>query len=186
MKDATKFKEFMMGLAELFDKQLSTILIDMYWKALESYTDEQCDEAFNKAFVMCKFFPKPVELIELITGGAGQLEDVAEIQATEVLRAVKRVGVYNSVLFNDPVTIAVIQQCYGGWIKLCTDLLQEEEKWFRKDFVRYYKAYKRQNILIDGHLAGLIEFDNSEKYTGFVPEPVKIEEIGKEQKLIEE
>lgn len=174
MNDYIKFQEFMAGLGEIFDRKLSKVVLDMYWKSLEPYSDEQCIDAFNEAFIAFKFFPKPVELIETITGGVGQLEDVAEIQVSLVINTIKKYGVYNSIQLEDPVTISVIQQCYGGWIMLCSELKTLEEKWFRKDFVRYYKAYKRQNILSHEKLPGLIEFENSDKHIEHIPEPVMI------------
>lgn len=184
MKDRKMFNKFMAGLGETFDKEISEILLDIYWGALENFSDEQCKGAFNKAVISCKFFPKPVEIIELIGDGPGKLEDRAEVQASEVVWAVRHIGVYRSVQFNDPVTTAVIQQCWGGWIQLCSELLQDEEKWFRKDFAKFYRAYHNQGIAYNGHLMGMLESDNMERYDKYVPEPILVE-LFKEQKLIE-
>ena len=101
-----------------------------------------------------------MELIELVTGVSGNLEDRACVEAGNVLQAVKRVGAYNSVKFDDPVTQAVISQGFGGWVKLCNELKSTEEKWFQKDFVRIYQAYAREGIKHNGHLAGQIETEN--------------------------
>jgi len=150
------------GLAGYFDKELPEFLLEIYWNGLKDYSIEEIESGANKLIMTAKFFPKVVEWIEAMTGGAGKLEDVAELQANEVVRAIKKVGVYNSILFDDPITVAVIQTYYGGWIKLC-ELLEEDEKWFRKDFARYYASCKRQNMSMSGHMAGLIEFNNDGK-----------------------
>ncbi len=184
MRDRKLFNNFMAGLGEIFDKEMSEILLDIYWNALENFSDKQCKEAFNKAMIQCKFFPKPVEIIELIGDGPGKLEDRAEYQASEVVWAVKHIGHYRSVQFSDLVTAAVIQQCYGGWIQLCSELNQDEEKWFRKDFVKYYRAYSNQGIAYNGHLVGYIEAANiTGGYDEHIPEPLLVDGFRRQKQI---
>ncbi len=170
-----RFTNCINGLAGYFDKKVEPFLLEIYWKALKKHSIEDIEQGAFVLIATVRFFPKVVEWIEAMSGGAGKIEDIAEIQAVEVLRAVKRIGVYNSVKFDDPVSIAVVQLCYGGWIRLCTELMSDGEKWFLKDFVKYYRAYKRQNILSHDVLSGLIEYDNSEKYPDFIPGPLALQ-----------
>jgi hypothetical protein len=68
------------------------------------------------------------------------------------------------VVFDDATTQAVIIQAYGGWRQLCQECgVVEPEKWFRKDFIKTWAAYKRQSIQQGGVLAGLLELENSAK-----------------------
>jgi hypothetical protein len=157
------FSEYMTALGEIHNKQISDITKDFYWKALKPYADEQCEKAFNMAMGGLKFFPKPAELIELIQNDGGRLEDRADVEAGRVLEAVKRHGGYKSIEFDDPVTMAVIQIAFGGWVKLCSELMSDAEKWFLKDFVKYYQAYSRQNIHHSGHLPGRMEIENNDR-----------------------
>ena len=178
MKNQELFKNFMAGLGEVFGKEISDILFDIYWNALKDFTDEQCKTAFNKAMVQCKFFPKPVEIIELIGGGPGKLEDVAQLQADLVVSAIRKIGSYQSVKFKDPVTTAVIQQSFGGWIKICLELMETSEKWFRKDFISAYQTYFRQGIKSSGHLSGLVETDNMTRgHLEFIPDPLMVDGV---------
>jgi len=188
MKDKELFKKFMAGLAELFDKNLSQTLSDIYWAALKDFSDEQCKNAFNKAMVQCKFFPKPVELIEMVSGALGKLEDIALLQADIVVNTIKIVGGYQSVLFKDGVTNAVIQNCFGGWMKICTELMESNEQWFRKDFIKYYQSYHRQKITSTEPLVGIVYTRNSANgFEEYTDPPILIDgfEIDK-TKLIEE
>jgi hypothetical protein len=88
-------------------------------------------------------------------------------EATKVLNAVKRIGGYQSIQFNDPVTAAVVQEGFGGWPALCRDLLENgakggiEEQWFLKDFAKMYSAFIRQNRRLIGHLPGVHEISNT-------------------------
>jgi hypothetical protein len=173
--DTGKFSNAMGVMCEVFSKALSPLAIQTYFRAMERFPIEQVEGAISEAIVSCRFFPKPVELIEFITGKSGNLADIAEIQAAEVLQTVKRYGAYNSIRFRDTVTAAVIQQSFGGWKKLCDDLRNDNEKWFLKDFVRTYQAYSRQGIEYKGILAGQIATDNSARgYDNFISEPLVV------------
>lgn len=174
MKNEELFKKYMAGLAEIFDKKISDILSDIYWNALKNFSDEECKIAFNRAMVECKFFPKPVELIEMM--GSGKTEDVAQIQVDIVVNAIKKIGQYQSVKFSDQTTNAVINNCFGGWLKMCNELLEQNEQWFKKDFVKYYQAYYRQGIRSNGVLAGFVEIQNGKNgFEEHIPDPILIE-----------
>ncbi len=177
----------MAGLGETFDKNITETLSDIYWGAIKKFSDEQCKIAFNRALVQCKFFPKPVEIIELMAEG-GKLEDVAQLQADIVINAIRRVGHYQSVKFKDTTTTAVIQNCYGGWLKMCNELLEASEHWFRKDFIKYYQAYSRQNITSNEILYGYVYLENTANgFEEYVPEPILIDGFDIDKtKLIEE
>lgn len=54
----------MILIGELFDKNLSEELLDIYWQILEAFNDEQCEQAFKKVMASAKFFPKPADILE--------------------------------------------------------------------------------------------------------------------------
>jgi len=162
------FAELFTALCELFDKKLSVVLTDIYFKTLEKYTVEQIQAAFDLAFVACKFFPKPSDFIEFITGGQEKLDSEADIEAAKVLKAIKTYGAYNSVCFDNAITQAVITQHFGGWVKICQELTEETEKWFLKDFPKYYKSYSREGLKHFGKLCGIHEINNSANGLGYV------------------
>jgi hypothetical protein len=134
MKDGIMFKNYMTTLGELFNKDLSDTLKDMYWEALKPYSDEDCEEAFKKSVSLCKFFPKPADLIEFM--GNESAGDKAVLAWVEVDKAVRTIGNYSSVKFSDPVIHSVIQ-ALGGWseLSMCSNL---EWKWKKKEFEVLY------------------------------------------------
>ena len=96
-------------------------------------------------------------------------EDKAIVEVCKVLKAVRRYGANSSVVFDDPVTMAVIAHIYGGWPELCADCDAED---FRREFVRTWAAYYRQGVKHFGHLSGRSE--NVNRSNGFcehVPQP---------------
>jgi len=111
VKDHKKFLLAMTMLAEVFDKEVTDALREIYWKALEPFDDAQAEKAFNAAACTLKFFPKPVELIELLEGS---VRERALIQADEVLEAVRSFGYIGNPHFSDPVTEGIINGGYGS------------------------------------------------------------------------
>lgn len=160
MKDDKKFKSYMAMMGEIFDKEVTKALSGAYWQILTRFTDEQCISAFDRAISTCKFFPRPAELIEFINGSPQEMADKGQIEACKVLNAIKRIGGYEGVQFDDPVTVAVIEEGFGGWVRLCTDQREKDEKWFIKDFTNMYASFKRQGRKSIKHLPGRCETEN--------------------------
>ena len=124
------------------------------------------------------------EIIKHIHGGEHAIEDQAIIQSHLVLNSIKTIGRYQTVRFSDRTTSAVITRLFGGWVKMCSELEADKEKWFLRDFQAAYKAYKRQNIGYDGNLIGLVDATNEERGIEYKNDPVMIG-YDNEQKQIE-
>ena len=155
--------------------------IDAYKLALSRFTIEQVESAFSRAIVECEWFPTPKSLIEFVQGSPQEIADNGQIEACKVLNAIKRVGGYQSVIFDDPVTTAVIKEGFGGWVRLCTDQREDDEKWFIKDFARMYGAFNRQERKCLEHLPGRVETENvAGGHTKHLPAPVAIGDDGRQ------
>ena len=179
MTNEDGFMELMAGLGELFDKPMSPSLVDIYWNALTKYTDEEVRAAFTTAGLTCKWFPKPVELIELIDGNP---EDRIAMAWTQLRDACESVGAYSSVSFDDPGLIAVIED-WGGWQDVC-HLPYEEWQFRQKQFRDIYRANMRsprnRQVFTGIH-------DASNRTTGHldqIDEPVQIQ-TGRRQKHLQ-
>ncbi len=159
-KDAKQFFSIMTRVADIFDAELSERKQKSYFEILSEYTIDQVRDAFNRACRQCKFFPKPAEIIEFITGTGADVEAIAHKEAAKVLEAIRRIGGYNSVKFDDPTTAAVILYGFGGWEKLCNDRLESENKWFIIEFVKLYKSYKATRMEVRHSLGGIWENNN--------------------------
>ena len=184
--DKSEFLNAFLSLCEMFEKEPSERLIGVWWKIFEKYSLEDFQKGIGLALVSLRNYgrlPMPGDVIELIETGGVDLEVIAEIQALEVIEAVKKIGVYETVVFKDRITMAVVLHGFGGWVQLCSDLKKNDEKWFRKDFVRLYKAYKKENVIYTGKLIGLVEAENeAQGFVDFIPKPVF---IGEKLKQIE-
>jgi len=188
MKNEIKFKEYMTLVCELFDKTLSDMMKDLYWKVLDPFSDEQCEKAFKEIIYSSRFFPKPVDFVEILRGKKADRATEAWI---EVLNAIKRIGNYESVKFADPVIHSVLQ-VMGGWDELAATTTVDEEKWKQKEFEKLYQVMERRGNH-PTYLPGTFEMQNTPQMIAMYEERIgekweqKIIEIGfEEQRQIAE
>ena len=126
--------------------------------------------------------PTVADFLEHI--GGGNAEDKAEIEAGKVVEAVRSVGAYRSVVFDDPVTMAVISRAFGGWVRLCQNMTDREEKFFRKEFKQAYGSYSRQGIREGGALLGISESQNVGRGLEYREAPRLIGDNAKAQQVL--
>ncbi|MEZ6852772.1 DUF6475 domain-containing protein [Halodesulfovibrio aestuarii] len=176
-----RFLQGLAGLCELHNRQATEAMAKLYFFALQQFEIEDVLRAMVKAVTASKFFPRPAEIIEFIQGNP---EDVAEVEASKVLEAVKRVGAYKSVVFDNPVTAAVIEHGFGGWVKLCSEMRADSEKWFRKDFCKLYVSFSRQDVRYFGELAGRAAIANEANCTPNYEQVALIGNAGKAQNAL--
>ena len=111
-----------------------------------------------------KFFPMLADIIKRIEGTA---EERAALAWQTVLKAIRMIGSGNSIRFPSPAYHYAIEQM-GGWMKLCSTLTVEEEKWRGKDFVRFFEIGERVaswehepgNVHVPPYLMGWHEINN--------------------------
>ena len=178
-------KRFVIGIramCELFEKELSDNAIKLYAHSVREFGIDTIVRAMGNACTSCKFFPRPVEFIELIKG---PVDDIAQIEAAKVKEAVERHGRYKSVVFDDPVTQAVIEQ-YGGWIGIGEQIDEQGLQWLIKNFSKAYAAFARQGIKRFGLMAGIHDIDNAAKgFDKHISIPILIGDPVKAQAVLE-
>jgi len=138
-------KDFISGitiLSEMFNngKSLSEPLQDIYWKALKKYSKEQYEIAIEKIISTYEYnnLPKPADIVKAIDGS---IEQQGSIAWMHVVGAIRNIGAYQSVIFDDPIINTVIQKFMGGWITLC-QILEKDLHWKEKDFIGNYEMCK--------------------------------------------
>jgi hypothetical protein len=156
MKDEDRFRELMTVLGEIHDRQITRLLLDVYWRILEPFPDEACIRTFHELIGRVKFFPKPAEFLELLEARQG---DQATSAWLDVFAALKRYGNYQSVRFADPVIHSAIE-AMGGWVSF--GLMEEKDcPWRQKEFERLYAVLAGRCGGHPAYLAGLHEINNA-------------------------
>ena len=182
--DKTSFAQIMIGLAENYGQTVTTAGLKLRFEALRQFPLDAVKAASMSLLASRKYnsMPTVADFLEHI--GGGNAEDKAEIEAGKVVEAVRSVGAYRSVVFDDPVTMAVISRAFGGWVRLCQNMTDREEKFFRREFKQAYGSYSRQGIREGGVLLGLSESQNVGRGLEYREAPRLIGDNAKAQQVL--
>lgn len=139
-EDREQFHAMLLATAQLYGKpEPATTVVRMYFEALQRFSVDDVRQALNRHVVdpdQGAYMPKPADIVRHINGNT---ETQAEAAWTKVDRAIRQVGNYRTVAFDDIIIHAVISDM-GGWIGL--GQLEEREYPFKHtEFVKRYRAY---------------------------------------------
>lgn len=138
--DKGNFAKLLMALAELHNKKLSQQLLDIYWSALKNYEFGEVMQSLNHLIVdpdVGQFMPKPADIVRMIEGDS---ETRALVAWGKVTRAIREIGAWESVIFDDTKIHAVISDM-GGWIELCRKTTKELD-FLLREFEKRYCSYR--------------------------------------------
>ena len=176
-----RFAELITGLAQTFQTPISASDLENYWRWLRPYALSSIEQAvvdFCRSPDAHKFFPKPGELVAALEGGsAGQ----ALRAWSKVMHAIRRVGAYRTVVFDDPLIHAVIWDM-GGWQTLCA-MLTRDEPFRAREFEKRYTSYlARPPTAYPRQLSGITETVNASKGYHSTSPPIL---VGDQQKALQ-
>ncbi len=140
-----EFHEMMSLMAEQSGQPTSDFKDRMYAEGLADIPMEQLKAAVW-ALVKTRVFASFPKIGEIRDAIGGKAEDQAEVQAALVWDTIRRFGSTRTVMFDDSVTMAVITRSFGGWQKLCAEMMEDKLQWFIKDFAKHYIAFKRSGV----------------------------------------
>lgn len=172
--DVDNFTTLLNETGKLFKYDITPMTIEIYWNCLERFDFAELHRAlmhFIQGADQGKFMPKPAEIVRLIEGDS---QSNSQAAWTSVDKAVRSVGPYQSVVFDDPVTMRVIQDM-GGWIQLCNHC--DEDYTFRaNEFNKRYQSFSiRQLDQYPNKLIGITESSNGRTgHESFKQPPVMV------------
>lgn len=140
MTDKVEFGKIIQSLFEYYDRKISNPVIDMYWQGLEHYELPAIRDALNRHMRnpdSGQFMPKIADIAKML---GGTTQDAALQAWAKVDQAVRRVGTYSDVAFDDPLIHRVLTDM-GGWISLGQ---KREDEWpfIAKEFENRYRGYR--------------------------------------------
>lgn len=138
--DAARFAQCLAVLSETFNESISDLRAEAYFLALSDLDIEDIEGAVKDAIRTLRFFPKPVELRDLILGSAQQNAE----EAWHTLKyEVRRVGYIGKPKL-DAVSQYAVDAAMGGWRYVCTHLPAEENHVMRAMEEEFKNAYVRE------------------------------------------
>ncbi|OJA00999.1 hypothetical protein BEV13_01365, partial [Rickettsiella grylli] len=166
LHDQKKFTQGLMILAEIYNRKLSSLLLQTYWNCLKKYSYVVFESTLwnflkNPDYAKGNF-PSPADWIKAIEGDTESKSLAAWI---EIVKAIRQVGHYESVIFTDPLIHSVVSDM-GGWIFLCQQP-ERELVFLQKEFERRYQTHyaSKKWSHRPRYLTGKIEHQN--KFNGF-------------------
>lgn len=163
-------------------KKFTEDQINIYHMLIKT-TLEDLQKGIIKLCMERKFtnIPTPAEILEYCNGTKLDLDGQALIAANKLKKAIRGIGKYESVAFDDYLIHKVIKASYGSWVKICKIDLDELETFLKWDFGKLYKTYATYKNLEDLpiYLVGSHEASNLALQT-----TPKIKYIGDKQKCL--
>jgi hypothetical protein len=126
------------ALATLFaaypNTQVDDTTSEVYLRLLKDIHPIELQQVIDQAIATCKFMPTIAEIRDM-RNKLVQVEQTNYVEGwTEVQRAIRYVGVYETPIFVDPITARVVESM--GWRNLC---MSENAMADRAQFERMYK-----------------------------------------------
>jgi len=141
MDDSNKreFSQVLQDTFEVYDKQISSGKLRIYYETLKRYEIGDIKNAITAHLnnpESGQFVPKPADIVKYIDGGT----ETRSLEAwTKVHKSISAVGHYQSVVFDDPIIHAVIQEM-GGWCKIC-EVLTKDVPFLAREFQKRYQGF---------------------------------------------
>ena len=141
--DRPTFSQALLVLSETFNEPVSETRAEAYFVALNDLPIEAVVAATRAALRSLTFFPKPIELRELIEGDSTTRADLAW---GDVLRGIRQVGYMGFPAFDDSRVMMAVRDVWGSWERLCSTLPSEgpELVGWMKQFKSAYQSADRR------------------------------------------
>lgn len=154
-------------LSEVFGREVSPALTEVYWEIFRDYPDALFRTAVTRAVRTLRFFPRPSDLLEILEGSP---EDRALLAWQTLEKSIRTIGSWDSVRFEDPALSAAVENL-GGWTKVC-EWTEEEMPIRRREFERHYRICAERRIRGPQWHPGWIEINNrAGGWLQYIPTP---------------
>jgi len=181
--DFSDFKIVLEATTQMYGKVLTATIVALWWEALKGYDLAAVRAGFGRHMQNPdngQFMPKPADIVRML---GGTTQDEALAAWAKVDRAVRSVGPYETVAFDDPIIHAVIADM-GGWVALGA---KTEKDWpfVAREFENRYRGYRLGGGAgnYPPTLAGITQTENAQKGVP-APAPVLIGERGRAEQTV--
>lgn len=170
--DHAEFRKLLEHVHSFYRQDLSAFGVDVWWEACRSFELADVRSALSRHTMdpeHGQYLPKPADVMRMLEGGG---RGPGQAAWAKVMRAVREVGTYQTVCFDDHIINAVVHDM-GGWIAL-GQVTEKELPFTRKQFEDRYRAYR---LMSPGFpwpscLPGIFDRDNAALHPGADSQPV--------------
>lgn len=173
LSDKRSFYDALKSICDLYGKPSpSEQMVALYFNSLNHISIDDFKAAINlhvRDTDQGQYFPKPADILRNIQGNKATQSEQAW---SKVDKAIKSVGPHQTIVFDDGLIHAVIDDM-GGWITLCA-VSGEEYPFKHNEFIKRYQGFiNKPPDNIPRKLIGIVEAHNSTEGHQ-VPQPLLI------------
>ena len=167
--DFADFRTLMAEVHAFYRQDMTAFSLDVWWQAMRAYDLSAVRQAMSRHVMnpdSGQWMPKPADVVKMLSG---RTIDSASVAWSKVDRAVRSVGTYQSVAFDDPLIHRVIADM-GGWVRIGSHS-SDEWPFVAKEFENRYRGYamRSERPEYPPTLTGITEAENSK--AGFRVDP---------------
>lgn len=175
IEEKRRFMKLIVALSDYYGKEMSKGVIGLYWEGLRQYDYEAIEKAAwahtQNPDEAGRWMPRVSDLNKVLQGSNS---DQSQIAWAKVDAAVRRIGTYQDVVFDDPIIHRVIADM-GGWVQLGS---KDDAAWpfVAKEFETRYRGLRMRTepLQYPPRLIGIAGTHNSEKGMQNAAPPVLI------------
>lgn len=137
--DRKPFYELVGNVYAFYRMDCSPFALGVWWEACKPFDLTAVSRALSSHAVnpdSGQFLPKPADVVRSLQGGT---QDQANRAWSKLDAAIRSVGTYQDVVFDDALIHAVVRDM-GGWI-LLGQKTEDEWKFLHNEFVNRYRGY---------------------------------------------
>jgi len=168
-----QFQVLWTRICDVYGKSPSDAAITITFRALAKYplaTIRRALDAHTSDPDGGRFMPKPADLIRHIDGDP---QSQSLLAWSKVEKAIRTIGPWQTVVFDDPSVMAAIEEM-GGWIDLCR-VTDKELPFKRNEFTKRYQGYQlRPPEHYPNRLTGVTEATNARIDASIKTDPILI------------
>jgi hypothetical protein len=181
--DKKQFFELIANVMAYYRQEATPFTLQIFWEACKNFEFDQVQKALTRHATDPDHGQYPPKVADIVRALAGTKSDRSALAWGKVYEAMKRVGQYQDLVFDDEIIHAVIQDL-GGWVNVCR-VNEDEISYLQHRFSESYRAYaNRGEFHFQQVLIGLRSPDQDYIKRGLpIPEPVFIGNREKAEKI---
>lgn len=160
--DKKNFLSMISSVYAFYRQDFSQFAGIVWWEAMKPFDYPAVTDALNRHCINPdngQFMPKPADVVRMLQGSS---KDAALVAWSKFDKAIRSVGTYESVVFDDSLIHSVITDM-GGWIYLGS---KKEDEWpfVKNEFENRYRGYSSRSVKPEYKpvLVGLAEAQNAQ------------------------
>ncbi len=183
LEEKRRFASLMVALSDYYKSEISKAVLALYWEGLKQYDYASIEKAAwahtQSPDENGRWMPKISDLAKVLQGST---KDQAAVAWSKVDRAIRVVGTYQDVAFDDALIHRVIQDM-GGWV-LIGNKTDDDWPFVAREFENRYRGYRMRDEMpaYPRKLVGIASAQNAESGINFSQGTVL---IGDEKKAID-